>query len=328
MICGRSEFGGRSEEGFVCVADIGGVLGSFVSTGLLPALAVGVVASAVLTRVAVRLGWVRAPGWLIYAAMLSVAGVLVFTVFREGVLLAAAVVSGEPLLPPGWQGLRQWSPHGWQRAVADPLGNTQVLANIALFVPAGAVWTVITRRPWRVLAALCALSVGIEVLQGVTGLGANDGADIVANVAGALAGVAAGVALGWGVDGLRGHRVGARRWAVRGVAVATVCAGALVLPGIGAARQQAAVADKAAARFQGTTVTDVARWEREDQLMDRVWRAVTVDVADGWSRSSASASARYPVSFLGHRRCVLVVWHASDVAVQRHSGTICQRVSL
>ena len=36
-------------------------------------------------------------------------------------------------------------------------------------------------------------------------------------------------------------------------------------------------------------------------------RAVTRDMADGWFRDSTSASVRYPVSFLGQRRCVLLV---------------------
>lgn len=310
------------------MSDIGGVLAFFVSTGLLPVLVVGVAASAVMSWVAVHRGWVHAPGWLALAAMLSVCGILVFTLFREGVLLAAEVVSGAPLMPPGWQGLREWSADGWQRALADPLGDTQVLLNIALFAPAGFVWTVITRRPWRVLAALGALSVGIEVLQGVTGVGANDVADIVANVAGALVGVTAAVVLGWFVDARRGHRAGARRWVLRGIAVVSVCAGVVVLAHTGVSYRQAAVADKAAERFQGTTVADVDRWERDDQLMERVWKAVTNDMADGWSRGSASASARYPVSFLGQRRCVLVVWQASAVSVQQHAGAICKRASL
>ena len=275
------------------MGDIGGVFAFFVSTGLLPVLGVGVAASAVMAWVTVRRGWVHAPGWLAFAAMLSVCGILVFTVFREGVLLAVEVVSGAQLMLPGWLGLREWSADGWRRALADPLGDTQVLLNVALFVPAGFLWTMITRRPWRVLAALGALSVGIEVLQGVTGLGANDVADIVANVAGALVGVAAAVVLGWLVDALRGHRVGARRWALRGIAVATVCAGVVVLPRIGASYRQTAVADQAAARFQGTTVADVDRWERDDQLMDRVWKAVTSDMADGWSRTRPRLRRRH-----------------------------------
>jgi hypothetical protein len=312
------------------VGDVGRVFAFFVSTGVLPVLVVGVAASAVTAWVAVRRGWVSAPGWLAFVAMLSVSGILVFTVFREATAVVTSIASGEPFMMPGWLALREWSADGVQRVLADPLGKTTVLLNIALFVPAGFVWTVITRRPWRVLAALGVMSAGIEVLQGVTGLGAHDVGDIVANVAGALVGVGAAVVLGWTVDVWRGHRVGARRWALRGMLVAAVCAALFVLPGTGASWRQAAVAERAADVFAGTTVADVDRWERDDQVMDRVWKAVTSDLADGWSRDmvSASASARYPVVFLGQRRCVLVVWGPSTVSVHTHTGSICERSTL
>ncbi|MCA1783850.1 MAG: VanZ family protein [Intrasporangiaceae bacterium] len=170
--------------------DIVEVLAFFVGTGVLPALLVGLVGSVVVTVVVVRRGWLQTPPWLVLAAVLSVVGILVFTLFRESVLIVQEVASGTSLVLPGWRGLSHWSPDGWWRATADPLRSTQVLLNIALFVPAGFVWTYLTRRPVRVLAALAALSVAIEVIQAVTGLGANDVADIIANLAGAAVGTA------------------------------------------------------------------------------------------------------------------------------------------
>lgn len=76
------------------MTDVGGVLEFFVSTGLLPALGLGLVVAAVVTALAVRQGWLVAPRWLAFAAVLSVVGVLVFTLLREGVLLAQEVASG------------------------------------------------------------------------------------------------------------------------------------------------------------------------------------------------------------------------------------------
>jgi hypothetical protein len=310
------------------VTGIGRVLEFFVSTGLLPALAIGIVVSVVVTALALRRGWLPAPRWLVFAAVLSVGGVLVFTVLREGVLVVQAVASGAPLALPGWPGLLDWSPDGWWRATADPLGSTQVFLNVALFVPAGVAWTLLTRRPWRVLAVLGALSVAVEIVQGVTGLGANDVADIVANVGGAAVGTAAALVMGWPADAVAGRAVGARRWAIRGTAVVAVGVAAAVLPGLGANQRQGGIADEARRHFVGTSLADIDRWNQQDDLMDRVWRGVLSVDADGFSLGDASAAARYPASFLGQRRCVLVVWDGAGASVERGAGPVCERPSL
>jgi hypothetical protein len=310
------------------VTDIVRVLEFFVSTGLLPALAASLVIAVVLTALALRQRWLVAPPWLAFAAVLSIVGVLAFTVLREGVLFVQAVASGAPLSPPGWQGLRDWSPDAWWRATADPLGSAQTLLNVALFVPAGLAWTLLTRRPWRVLVALGALSVVVEVVQGVTGLGANDVADIVANVVGAAVGTAAAVTMGWLADAVRGRAVGTRRWAIRGSAVLAVVVAAAVLPGLGAGQRQGVIADEAHRHFAGTSLSDIERWNQHDDLMDRVWRGVLSVDADGFSLGDGSAAARYPASFLSRRRCVLVTWDAAGASVERGAGTVCERPSL
>jgi hypothetical protein len=310
------------------VTDIGGVFEFFVSTGLLPALAVGLVVSVVVTALALRQGWLVAPRWLVFAAVLSVVGVMVFTVLREAVLLVQEVASGAPLDPPGRQGLREWSADGWWRATADPLGSAQVLLNVALFVPAGFAWTLLTRRPWRVLAALGALSVVVEVVQGVTGLGANDVADIVANVVGAAVGTAAGVVMGWLADAVAGRAVGTRRWAIRGSAVVAVGVAAAVLPGLGASQRQGVIADEAHRHFAATSLADIERWNQHDDLMDRVWRGVLSVDADGFSLGDGSAAARYPAGFLSQRRCVFVRWDAAGASVEPATGRVCEQPSL
>ncbi|MGA8048176.1 MAG: VanZ family protein [Dermatophilaceae bacterium] len=309
------------------MSEIAELLGFFVRTGVLPALAVGVVGSVVVTAVAVRQGWLDRPAWLVFASVLSVAGVLVFTLFREGVLIVEDVVSGTPLVVPGWSGLGSWSPNGWWRATADPLRSTQVLLNIALFVPAVFLWTVITRRPLRVIAALAGLSVAIEIIQAVTGLGAADVADIIANVAGAVLGAGAAVLAGWVGDAVAGRTVGKRRWILRGITVAVVAVCAAALPGLGATARQAALAEEAQQGFKGTVLADLHRWAQDDEL-DRVWRGVPPVYSDGFTLDADSATARYPARFLGRRTCILVTWDALGVQTQPASGEVCERTSL
>jgi hypothetical protein len=309
------------------VSDIVEVLAFFVRTGVLPALAVGLVASVVVTVVATRRGWLSTSAWLLFGAVLSVVGVLVFTLFREGVLIAQEVASGAPLVMPGWNGLSDWSPGGWWRATADPLRSSQVLLNIALFVPAGFLWTFLTRRPLRVLAALAGLSVAIEVIQAVTGLGANDLADIIANLAGAALGTSTAVVAGWAADAIAGRTVATRRWMLRGITVAVVGLSAALAPGLGATARQAALAEEARQGFVGTTLPDIHRWERDDE-MDRVWRGVPSTYSDGFILGRESATARYPARFLGQRTCILVTWDAVGLEVQPASGAVCQQTSL
>lgn len=309
------------------MTEIVDVLAFFVSTGTLPALAVGVLVALGLTAVAVRRQWLDVPGWLTFCAVLSVVGILVFTLFRETAVLVQAVGSGSPVAMPGWAGLLVWSPDGLWRALADPLGSTQTLLNILLFLPAGLLWTVVTRRPWSVLGSLGALSLGIELVQAVTGLGANDVADLVANVAGAAAGVGVVVLAGWVTDAIAERDVGPGRWWRRAIAVGMAAACAAALPFLGASQRQAALVEEASRHFDGTTLSDVERWERAGEL-DRVWRGVPSSYSDGFVIDAGTATARYPARFLGRHTCVLVTWDPAQVQVRPAAGTVCSRTSL
>ena len=308
--------------------EIGSVLASFVSTGLVPALTAAVVASAVITWIARRRRWTRAPVGLAFAAVLSIAAILSFTLLREGALLVQALASDAPMDMPGWRGLREWSADGWWRATADPLGSTQVTLNIALFVPAGLAWTLLTRRPLRVVLLLGAASVAIEAVQAVTGLGANDVADIVANIAGSVVGMMAAVMVGWVREEMAGRGVANRRWVIRGACIAVVGTIAAVAPGLGASQRQATLADEAAERFANTSVADVQNWARNDQLEDLLWFGVLSTDADGFTLDADSARTRYPASFLGAHRCVIVEWDAHGVIVEQRSGAVCEQTSL
>lgn len=310
------------------MGDVRQVLEFFLSTGLLPALLVGLLLAVAATALALRRAWLDGPAWLAFAAVLCVVGVLVFTLLREGVLLAQEVASGQPLSPPGWQGLRDWSPDGWWRAAADPLGSTQILLNGVLFVPAGVAWTWVTGRPWRVVVALGGLSVAIEVVQGVAGLGANDVADVVANVCGAAIGAAAAVVVVWLTDAAGGRTVEACAWVRRGAAVAAVGAVAVLLPGAGATQRQRVVTAEAQLQFAGTSFSDIERWDRDGTLERRVWRDVLSVDADGFATSQGAAAVRYPTAFLGDHRCVLVRWDDAGMRVEPGAAEVCERPSL
>lgn len=52
------------------MSDIAELLAVFVHTGVLPTLAVGLVASLTVTAVAVRRRWLEAPTWLVFGAAL------------------------------------------------------------------------------------------------------------------------------------------------------------------------------------------------------------------------------------------------------------------
>ena len=67
--------------------------------------------------------------------------------------------------------------------------------NAVLFVPAGCLLTLTTRRPWITVVLLSVFSFMIEVVQRWTRLGVADVSDLVANVVGAAAGTAIGVVM-------------------------------------------------------------------------------------------------------------------------------------
>ncbi|MBI4934413.1 MAG: VanZ family protein [Actinobacteria bacterium] len=67
--------------------------------------------------------------------------------------------------------------------------------NAVLFMPAGCLLTLTTRRPWITLASLSIFSLVIEVVQRATRLGVADVSDLMANIVGAAAGMAIAVAM-------------------------------------------------------------------------------------------------------------------------------------
>jgi hypothetical protein len=295
-------------------------LTSFVLTPMAAASLVALlVASAVVCRWLVRSGRVPRPFWLLFAASASVAVIVSVTLFREP-------------WHPSWP-LGPWSADGWELLVTDPLRSSQVMANVALFVPAGATWTVLTRRPWSVLGTLTLLSATIEVLQGLTRSGANDPGDLVANTAGA----ALGIALAWSVvrvrEDLRQRRP--LRRTLGGLA-AGAAIGGVVLSGVaqvGAGLQLRALTSELEATYGGTDLADLHRWQAEDRFSEMVIDAASVrsdgiehaDDPTGRHERRAFVRARYPATFLSARRCAFVRWTDDGVQVTGSRGQECSR---
>lgn len=212
-----------------------------------------------------------------------------------------------------------WTSGGWLRFTTDFGHSEEILLNILLFVPAGLVGAVASRRPVLVLMLLAVLSVVIEFVQGVVGLGTADLSDLLSNTIGAGAGSLAGAVIAclW-VPGARRRPY----WELGALLVVTVAAAALVP--VGAAHRQQAVEDALAARFAGHTVSDYKRWSATGQLGDRVF-AVNGIFSSGAQQQRDRAVVRYPTSFMGIDQCITAIWTATGVGVARHSGGFCDR---
>lgn len=249
--------------------------------------------------------------WSHLLAYASVALIVAVTLLRDG-------------WPRGfWLGsLTVWSADGWQRLSSDPLASSQILLNVALFVPAGVFWTFLAGRPWRVLAALWGGALLIECIQAVFRVGAADVADLSANGAGAALGVLAGalILLIWPHP--RFPRPSRGRVAATAGLLAAICASILVGIHLGATHRQQSLVAQAEATFAGTTLKDYREWEAADSLTEEVFDALPV-FADGARYFDSSVEVRYPATFFGVHRCVFVAWSDAEVVVRPESGTAC-----
>lgn len=118
----------------------------------------------------------------------------VLFVLTLGAVLAATVTTGE--FRPSWHGMRSYLD-----GFADPAyviggfgSSREKIANLGLFLPLGFLAARLWPRPLAVLAALAALTFGIELWQALIGRG-GDAVDVLHNTVGALVGV--GIARLW-----------------------------------------------------------------------------------------------------------------------------------
>ena len=242
-----------------------------------------------------------------------VALILAVTLLRDGLPSAIALSR-----------ITDWSSDGLDRLSRDPFASSQFLLNVLLFVPAGLGWTWFTRRPLKVLAGLIALTVVIECIQAVTGVGAPDVADLVANSLGAAVGVCI-VSLGEAVFRPKGSD--RQKWSKQSKALAglagVVCLG-LMIAGlfIGASHRQRTVADHLRHRFAGTTKDDTDPLLADPGSAEQLFSAISVR-SDGQHLTGESLVLRWPATFFSLHRCVFVTWTKTSVTFDKGSGDEC-----
>lgn len=243
-----------------------------------------------------------------FAGLASLALIVAATLFRDG--LPATIRLGN---------LGDWSEDGLRQLSRDPFGSSQFVLNIGLFVPAGTVLALISRRPVVSLLTLTGLSLLIESIQAVAGVGANDVADLAANALGAAIGAAITVAV-WAIHGNRevDFPRRSRRLLTAGVAVTALA----LLAGwvIGASHRQQNVEDVLRTRFAGTDRTDIEALLESDP--SAVFGA-TASYSDGTRYSDSTIEIRYPATFFSLHRCVFAVWNDDGVEFRKASGHDC-----
>jgi hypothetical protein len=245
-------------------------------------------------------------------------------------LASAALIAAVTLFRDGWpQGfdlrrLADWSGDGWQRLSGDPFGSSQFVLNLVLFVPAGAAWTVFTRHARRVTFVLAVGSMAIECVQAVAGLGANDVVDLAANTLGAGLGAAAATLGLWVAERRQITWTRRRQWAM--VAVAATGFGLVGTAWLaGASHRQSVLLGELRAKFGATTKADVDSWLNDSDGNDadlQVFSAIPTR-SDGVRTSGTATQVRWPATFFGLHRCVMVVWADQTVSFRRESGAVC-----
>ena len=283
---------------------------SIADTNALPAFAVLLLAAAVLTWWLRRSGRTDQAFGALFASLASVSLIVAVTLLRSG--LPQQISPGR---------VADWSTAGVEELRSDPFGSSQFILNVVLFVPAGIAWTWVTRRPAVVAAALVGVSVLIESVQAITGLGAPDVADLLANSVGALVGVCAAALLAR-VSPRAERTLSPRKQAMAAVAVLALAAVGLALVVVGADRHQQSLRRELQTAFAGTTKADVDRWNADGTMFQEVFDAVSV-FADGTQYSPDDVKVRYPAPFFGLHRCVFVVWTPTAVEFELGSGDAC-----
>jgi VanZ like family len=296
-------------------------LGLQLIVGLIVAVAVSVVVAPPVAR---RFRLTRGAA---YAGALSTIAILSITLFdRSG--LAIGFDLGRALT---------WWTTQRESVIDVARSEPQWFLNVALFVPAAVVWTVVTKRPIRVAALLAAYSFGIETLQGLTGYGAADVTDLAANALGAALG-----ALGAAIvlrslrtllpdvtkpdpDELDQSRL-TPGW-VAGSLLATSMLIGVVFFGVQAvvARRQTQLRHEVERVFAGLTIGDINEIRNPNAVgLSPFFDLVSVR-PDSYQffDDERPVEVRYPVDFLGAYRCVFVTFSNASPVFDNGSGQEC-----
>ena len=257
-----------------------------------------------------RRGLASAPLWQLLVLGLPLLLIVDATLFRDSAL---------PTFSPA--GVLHWSHGGWTRLSYDPW-SSQVVENVALFAPAGFAWNLLRRRGLIVWIGLTGMSLLIETIQGLTGLGAPDVADLLANAAGAAVGVfLAGLVLAAAAL-RRGRRPNLRAIAVRAALIVAAAILGFTFATHGAAARQARLEHELVRLYSSSSLQQFKRWERSGRLPQEVFARTSVS-SDGASYGAGVVTIRYPASFFGIERCVFATWQTLGFAVRRGSGREC-----
>jgi hypothetical protein len=274
------------------------------------------------------------PTFLVLLVLSAVAGVLVarrrpersafewFVAFGSiAPIVSTTLFRGEVSLGFDPSRLTDWSGSDLASLSRDPLSSSQFVLNVALFVPAGAVWTWLTRRAGRTLGALVLGSFVIECLQAVTGAGGNDLLDLVANFFGALLGVGGALIV---INVAGGRLEELPRTKRIQLVVAGIVAVVLIAAGwfLGAARRQDDVRSTVVERFEDTDLTFIQT--QLETNAEAVWGAVSGVRADYYATDD-TVVLRFPAALFGLQRCVYATWTADEVAIRNASGDDCTR---
>lgn len=237
-----------------------------------------------------------------------------------GVILQATLLR-EPPIGPCWTCLTQWSP---TRLLGGQVGLETAL-NIALFAPLGLFATLLSKRPWRVTGTAALLSIAIECIQPLLGIGANDLADLAANTLGALIGSGIAVTIAVVRDAIASRRLDLPR-AGRLAATVALAVGALLGVSIGGANAiQTASTQELNGTFAGTTLADYQRDQGAlASKLQTFWETNRTPTTDAYSDHQI-ALHRFAWTYYWTTRCVTARWDSLGFATESGSGDQCSQ---
>lgn len=287
-------------------------MGSYLGYFLRPHMLV--LAAVFLGAAAAGTWWLRGrlPGRvrkvLFFLLVVSVGLVLMVTLLRE------------PPLGTCWGCLTDW---GLGKIIEGRVG-TDVGLNIALFVPPVFLATLLLRAPWRITGVAALVSIAIEIIQPLIGVGVNDAIDVLANSVGALIGAGAATALLLIRDAIATRRLDVGRTIKLAVSLAAGAAVLLGGPAWTATAKQGVAAARLEQMFAGTALADYQRdgattWEPK---LNGFWTDIGQPTAMSYSTDTV-ARQRYSWDVYFAVRCVVAEWTPTGFTVIRLSGNDC-----
>lgn len=273
------------------------------------------------------LGWMAAVlviagglAWLLRGRLTPGRRVLLFLFLAGLGLVIVTTLLREPWLGACLECLGEWE---LEKVLTGRVG-TDVWLNVVLFLPPAFFATLLWRAPWRTAGAGLLLSLAIEIVQPLVGVGANDLMDLVANTAGALIGAGAGAVVLLVADLIRERRLDPSRLAR---VVTSLVVGAAVLfggPAWAATSRQSAAIERLEELFAGTTLADYeANWDGtwaepfEQFYLDSGRPTVVFREGDGVVRK------RYTWNIYFAVRCVYAEWTPEGFTATPRSGAVC-----